>query len=95
MVRTGTLGWVAGAATAVLVAGGGVLGVHVGNLHNGLIAASFTLVGLYVVRRRPGNAEGWLPARARAPARARGPALPPGLSALSAAAGRSRRRRPA
>jgi signal transduction histidine kinase len=54
------LGSVLGAVTAVLVVGGFVLGPHVGNLHNGLIAASFTAVGLYVVRRRPGNREGWL-----------------------------------
>jgi signal transduction histidine kinase len=49
-----------GAVTAVLVAGGLALGPHVGNLHNGLIAVSFTAVGLYVVRRRPGHREGWL-----------------------------------
>jgi signal transduction histidine kinase len=51
---------VLGAVTAMLVGGGFTLGLHVGNLHNGLIAASFTAVGLYVVRRRPGNREGWL-----------------------------------
>src|SRR5262249_16652856 len=51
----GVLGLVLGVVTAALVAGGFVLGPHVGNLHNGLIAASFTAVGLYVVHRRPGN----------------------------------------
>jgi signal transduction histidine kinase len=54
------LRWSAGAVTAVLVGGGFVLGPHVGNLHNGLIAASFTTVGLFVVTRRPGNTEGRL-----------------------------------
>jgi signal transduction histidine kinase len=53
-------GWAAGTATAALVAGGFALGLHLDNLHNGLIAVSFTAVGLYVVRRRPGNREGWL-----------------------------------
>lgn len=43
-----------------LVAGGSALGVVPGNLHNGLIAASFSAVGLFVVHRRPGNREGWL-----------------------------------
>jgi signal transduction histidine kinase len=56
MVRTGALAL----TTTTLVAGGFALGLHVGNLHNGLIAASFTAVGLYVVHRRPGNREGWL-----------------------------------
>ncbi|GLY93247.1 response regulator transcription factor [Actinoplanes sp. NBRC 103695] len=54
------LRWLVGVATAVPVAGGFVLGPHLGNLHNGLIAASFTAVGMYVVRRRPGNREGRL-----------------------------------
>ncbi|WP_433796723.1 GAF domain-containing sensor histidine kinase [Actinoplanes sp. CA-252034] len=54
------LRWTTGAVTAVLVAAGFVLGPHVGNLHNGLIAASFTTVGLYVVAERPGNREGRL-----------------------------------
>src|SRR5690242_638736 len=43
-----------------MVAGGFTLGLHLGNLHNALIAVSFTAVGLFVVRRRPGNREGWL-----------------------------------
>ncbi|MEU4237414.1 histidine kinase [Actinoplanes sp. NPDC026619] len=54
------LRWVVGAATGALVAGGFALGVHVGNLHNGLIAVSFAAVGLYVLHRRPGNREGRL-----------------------------------
>ncbi|MEU8612898.1 histidine kinase [Actinoplanes sp. NPDC048791] len=60
MTRTATLSSAVGAVVAVLVAGGFGLGVHVGNLHNGLIAASFTAVGLFVVLRRPGNREGRL-----------------------------------
>ncbi|MFE9644294.1 sensor histidine kinase [Streptomyces sp. NPDC006365] len=36
------------------------LGLYLPNLHNGLIAASFAAVGLFVVGRRPGNREGWL-----------------------------------
>ena len=56
MTRTATLG----ALTAALLAYGFALGLHLGNLHNGLIAASFTAVGLYVIRRRPGNREGRL-----------------------------------
>ena len=49
-----------GAGVAVLVAGGFALGFQLGNLHNGLIAVAFAAVGLSVVRRRPGNREGWL-----------------------------------
>ncbi|GAA3962386.1 sensor histidine kinase [Actinoplanes auranticolor] len=60
MTRTAKLSSAAGAAVAVLVTGGFALGLHVANLHNGLIAASFTAVGLFVVLRRPGNREGWL-----------------------------------
>ncbi|MEV4132146.1 histidine kinase [Dactylosporangium sp. NPDC049742] len=61
MAGDGTLGRAAvGAATAVLVAGGAALGWHVGNLHNGLIAAAFTAVGLFVLRRSPRNPEGRL-----------------------------------
>src|SRR5205085_3339193 len=43
-----------------LVVAGWALGFDPGNAHNGLLAASFTLVGLYVVRMRPGHREGWL-----------------------------------
>ncbi|WP_433303831.1 sensor histidine kinase [Actinoplanes sp. CA-030573] len=60
MFRGGVLGRAVGVAVAALIAGGFALGPHVGNLHNGLIAASFTAVGLYVLRRRPGNREGLL-----------------------------------
>ncbi|MFG1992632.1 sensor histidine kinase [Actinoplanes sp. NPDC048988] len=49
-----------GAAAIVLVAGGFALGPHPGNLHNGLIAVSFTAVGLYVAGRRPGHREALL-----------------------------------
>jgi signal transduction histidine kinase len=45
---------------ATLVGYGWYLGLHVENVHNGLIAASFTAVGLYVVRMRPAHREGWL-----------------------------------
>jgi signal transduction histidine kinase len=45
---------------ATLVGSGWYLGFHLENMHNGLIAASFTTVGLYVVRMRPGHRQGWL-----------------------------------
>ncbi|GGO06884.1 sensor histidine kinase [Microbispora bryophytorum] len=45
---------------AVLVGYGWHLGFHLANAHNGLIAASWTAVGLYVVRMRPRHREGWL-----------------------------------
>ncbi|HVR31659.1 MAG TPA: histidine kinase [Acidimicrobiia bacterium] len=45
---------------AMLVGYGWFLGFHVDNAHNGLIAASFSAVGLYVVRMRPRHREGWL-----------------------------------
>lgn len=43
----------------VLVGGGFGFGLYLRNLHNGLIAAAFTAVGVFVVHRRPGNREGW------------------------------------
>jgi len=46
--------------STLLVAGGFGLGVYMPNLHNGLIAAAFSAVGVFVVRRRPDNREGWL-----------------------------------
>ncbi|HEV2759789.1 MAG TPA: hypothetical protein VGV86_09505, partial [Acidimicrobiales bacterium] len=49
-----------GLICALLVAGGFLLGVYMPNLHNGLIAAAFTAVGVFVVLRRPGNREGRL-----------------------------------
>jgi len=52
--------WALGLLSAGLVAGGFSLGLHLGNLHNGLIAATFTAVGGFVVMRRPDNREGWL-----------------------------------
>lgn len=51
---------VLGLVAAVLVASGFALGVHLSNLHNGLLAASFTAVGVFVLDRRPGHREGWL-----------------------------------
>lgn len=49
-----------GLISGLLVAGGFSLGVYLPNLHNGLIAAAFTAVGLFVLRLRPGHREGWL-----------------------------------
>ncbi len=45
---------------ALLVGYGWSLGFHLDNVHNGLIAASFSVMGLYVVRMRPRHREGWL-----------------------------------
>ena len=45
---------------ATLVVSGWYLGFHLSNAHNGLIAAAFTAVGLYVVRMQPWQREGWL-----------------------------------
>ncbi|GGK55336.1 histidine kinase [Streptomyces flaveus] len=45
---------------ATLVGYGWYLGFHLDNVHNGLIGASFTTVGLYVLRVRPRHPEGWL-----------------------------------
>ncbi|MGH3645650.1 MAG: sensor histidine kinase [Micromonosporaceae bacterium] len=45
---------------AALVGSGWYLGFHLDNAHNGLFAASWTAVGLYVVRMRPRHREGWL-----------------------------------
>ena len=45
---------------ATLVVSGWYLGFHLVNAHNGLIAASFTAVGMYVVRMQPRQREGWL-----------------------------------
>jgi len=49
-----------GLVCAVLVAGGFGLGVYLPNLHNGLIAATFTAVGILVLGKRSGNREAWL-----------------------------------
>lgn len=43
-----------------LVGYGAWLGFHVSNLHNGLLALTFTAVGLYVLRMRPGHRIGLL-----------------------------------
>ena len=45
---------------ATLVGYGWYLGFHLDNVHNGLIGASFTTMGLYVLRVRPRHPEGWL-----------------------------------
>jgi signal transduction histidine kinase len=58
-VREVGLGLVA-LVVAALVGSGWYLGFHLGNAHNGLIAASFTVVGLYIVRMRPRHRQGWL-----------------------------------
>jgi signal transduction histidine kinase len=47
-------------AVATLLVSGWYLGFHLSNAHNGLIAAAFTAVGLYVVRMQPWQREGWL-----------------------------------
>ncbi len=52
--------WAVGAVVAALVVAGSALGLHLSNVHNGLIAASFTAVGVVVVSRRPGHGEGRL-----------------------------------
>ncbi len=52
--------WALGGLCVVLVVAGFSLGVHLSNLHNGLIAAAFEAVGVFIVGRRPGNREGWL-----------------------------------
>lgn len=49
-----------GILAALLVIGGFGLGVYLPNLHNGLIAMAFAAVGVFVLRRRPENREGWL-----------------------------------
>ncbi|MER5345520.1 histidine kinase [Streptomyces mirabilis] len=49
-----------GLVSGALVAGGFACGVFVPNLHNGLIAATFTAVGVFVLDRRRGHREGWL-----------------------------------
>ena len=51
---------VPGLLAASLVVGGFGLGAHLANLHNGLIAVTFTAVGVLVVGRGPGHREGWL-----------------------------------
>ncbi|GAA3805322.1 hypothetical protein GCM10022242_05630 [Nocardioides panacisoli] len=52
------------AAVGVLVLGlvgyGASLGFQVSNVHNGLLALTFTAVGLYVLRMRPGHLVGFL-----------------------------------
>jgi signal transduction histidine kinase len=52
--------WIVGGLCTLLVAVGFSLGLYLPNLHNGLIAVSFTAVGLFVLAKRPGHREGWL-----------------------------------
>ena len=49
-----------GLVVGVLVGYGLWAGFHLDNLHNGLLALTFTAVGLYVVRMRPGHRVGRL-----------------------------------
>ncbi|KAA1427229.1 GAF domain-containing sensor histidine kinase [Nocardioides antri] len=51
---------VVGLVVLGLVGYGAWLGLHVSNLHNGLLALTFTAVGLYVLRMRPGHRIGLL-----------------------------------
>ena len=51
---------VVGVAVAVALAYGWSFGFYVDNAHNGLLGASFSAVGLYIVRMRPRHREGWL-----------------------------------
>ena len=50
MTLTGRLAWPTAAAVAVVVALGFLAGVHLENLHNGLLGLSFSFVGALVVR---------------------------------------------
>lgn len=47
----------AGWLVAALVGSGVALGVHAQNVHDGLIAAAFTAVGIFVLRRQPDDRE--------------------------------------
>ncbi|MGH9214772.1 MAG: hypothetical protein ACRDZS_00815 [Acidimicrobiales bacterium] len=49
--------YAAGWLVAALVSSGVALGIHAQNVHNGLIAAAFTAVGIFVIRRQPDNRE--------------------------------------
>jgi signal transduction histidine kinase len=53
MTRTGRLAWPTAAAVAAVVALGFLCGVHLENLHNGLLGVSFAFVGALVVRHSP------------------------------------------
>ena len=53
MTRTAALSWAVAAATTALLAGGLALGQNLSNLHNGLIAASFSAVVQGVTQVRP------------------------------------------
>ena len=53
MTRTSLVAWPTAAAVAVVVALGFLGGVHLGNLHNGLLGVSFAFVGAFVVGHNP------------------------------------------
>ncbi|MGH9137860.1 MAG: hypothetical protein ACRD0G_12545, partial [Acidimicrobiales bacterium] len=55
--RVVALPFAVGVVITALVAGGAALGVYSQNIHNGLIAASFGGVGVFVLHRRPDNRE--------------------------------------
>ncbi len=57
--KTVVVAWLGLVAMVMVVAGFG-LGVYRSNFHNGLIAAPFTAVGVFVVLRQPRNRAGWL-----------------------------------
>ena len=54
MTLTSQLAWPTAIAVAVVVALGFLAGVHLGNLHNGLLGLSFAFVGAFVVRHNRG-----------------------------------------
>ena len=65
MTRTSRWAWPTATAVAVVVALGFLGGVHLENLHNGLLGLSFAFVGAFVVRHNaepdsPGYREGRL-----------------------------------
>ncbi len=53
MTRTSRWAWPTAASVTVVVALGFLCGVHLGNLHNGLLGFSFALVGAFVVGHHP------------------------------------------
>ena len=53
MTLTSRLAWPTAIAVAVVVGLGFLAGVHLGNLHNGLLGVSFAFVGALVIRHNP------------------------------------------